>query len=101
MGFLLACVAWSLAGAAKAVHALHERTTYRYATWDGGLMQDGKVLTRRGTQAKVVTNTLLALACVLWIAKVLPFDVAKITVLVLFGLAIASDWLHTERPQRA
>ena len=88
-------------GTVKAVHALHARTTYRFAMWDGGLMGNREVLTRRGTQAKVVTNTLLALACVLWIAKVLPFDVAKITVLVLFGLVIASDWLHTERPPRA
>lgn len=87
---------WSGACAIKAAQALQQGRRYRFAMWDGGLLRDGKVLTLRGTQAKLVLVSLLGLGCLLLLTRAVPFRPAQFTMVAIAALSVVSDLAQTE-----
>lgn len=95
---LIAFAVWTAACTIKAALALKDGGGYRFAMWDGGLLRVGKVLTRRGTQTKLVLLPLLGLSCVLVLV-----DVERALsgsyyygLLVLAAASVVSDLVQTE-----
>ena len=88
---------WAAACTAKAIRALQTGSPYRFSLWDGGLLRDGKVLTRRGTQTKAVVVALLCVGCVAWLAHLVPFRTGQIALMALAAASIVSDLIQTER----
>ena len=89
-------VLWSLAIVVKAVKALRRGDgTYRFSIWDGGLMKEGKLLGRRGTQVKLAFASLVAATGTALLGGLAPIQSATYFVVALLIAGIVADQIGT------
>jgi hypothetical protein len=96
-GWLLCAIGaiWAFLVAVKATRALRRAVPYTFALWDGGILRDGKSLSRRGTQVKLFVGIAFLLCCVVVVGGIAP---ARLVVYPASGVAVVSvisDMLST------
>jgi hypothetical protein len=88
---------WATAVALKAAKALVGDAEYRFGRWDGGLLREGKTLTRVGTWVKLMVGTVLAFGIVTVFAGLFPARLGVWVLTAVAGVSVVSDFVHVQR----
>jgi hypothetical protein len=89
--FLAVAMAWTVAITVKAAKAIVGGYCYRFSRWDGGLIREGKTLTRTGTHIKLVVTSIVVFGVIGLFTGLLPMREGAWAIVAVLAISVISD----------